>query len=157
MTTINRCHDTHHQVRCSLPAGHSSDCRFPSTPTGEIEIAIDVMHGASRVYWATPGVQNVLDTATLALQAALDENQKLQDENHDLHWLTTRHAEILTGTVNALRGDPGPLTTWSHHDAAELAVAIVAERDQLRAELAAMETERDDAIRAVGEAGAGEL
>lgn len=38
--------------------------------------------------------------------------------------LVNRQGELLTAAANALRGDPPPLTTWSHHDVAELACLL---------------------------------
>lgn len=46
--------------------------------------------------------------------------------------LLARQHAILTGVANALRGDPGPLASHSHHDLAERAAAVVRERDDLR-------------------------
>jgi hypothetical protein len=55
------------------------------------------------------------------------------DEVDYLDALLARQHEILTGVANALRGDPGPLASHSHHDLAERAAAVVAELDALRA------------------------
>ena len=46
--------------------------------------------------------------------------------------LLARQHAILTGVADALRGDPGPLASHSHHDLAERAAAMVRERDALR-------------------------
>ncbi len=40
--------------------------------------------------------------------------------------LLARQHAILTGVANALRGDPGPLASHSHHDLAERAASVVA-------------------------------
>lgn len=40
--------------------------------------------------------------------------------------LISRQSAILTGVANALRGDPGPLASHSHHDLAERAASTVA-------------------------------
>jgi len=48
--------------------------------------------------------------------------------------ILTRQGDLLTRTVNALRGNPPPLTSWSHHDIPELAAEKVAEVDRLTAE-----------------------
>lgn len=48
------------------------------------------------------------------------------DEVAYLDALLARQHAILTGVANALRGDPGPLASHSHHDLAERAAATVA-------------------------------
>jgi hypothetical protein len=55
-----------------------------------------------------------------------DEVDELQDEIDELHALLARQRAILTGVANALRGDPGPLASHSHHDLAERAASTVA-------------------------------
>ena len=46
---------------------------------------------------------------------------RLQEEVEEYDATLTRQSDLLTRTVNALRGDPPPLTSWSHHDIPELA------------------------------------
>ena len=46
--------------------------------------------------------------------------------------LTSRQSDLLTGVVNAIRGDPEPLHLHSHHDAPELAKSLKADNDRLR-------------------------
>ena len=58
------------------------------------------------------------------------------DEVDYLDALLSRQSAILTGVANALRGDPGPLASHSHHDLAERAAAAVAERDAAVADAA---------------------
>ena len=48
------------------------------------------------------------------------------DEVEYLDALLARQHAILTGVADALRGDPGPLASHSHHDLAERAAAVVA-------------------------------
>ena len=48
------------------------------------------------------------------------------DEVGYLDALLARQHAILTGVANALRGDPGPIASHSHHDLAERAAAMVA-------------------------------
>lgn len=50
-----------------------------------------------------------------------------------MHQLIVRQADLLRDTINVLRGEPPELTWWSHHDVAEHARRVVAERDQLHA------------------------
>jgi hypothetical protein len=52
--------------------------------------------------------------------------------------LIARQHAILTGVANALRGDPGPLASHSHHDLAERAAAVVAELARLSREVATL-------------------
>lgn len=51
--------------------------------------------------------------------------------------LLARQHAILTGVANALRGDPGPLASHSHHDLAERAAAMVALLEVAQTSLAA--------------------
>ncbi|MGL5963428.1 MAG: hypothetical protein ACRCZ2_03380, partial [Fusobacteriaceae bacterium] len=51
--------------------------------------------------------------------------------------LLARQHAILTGVANALRGDPGPLASHSHHDLAERAAAVVALLEVAQTSLAA--------------------
>jgi hypothetical protein len=67
-----------------------------------------------------------------AAETAPDADER-QDEVDELHALLARQRAILTGVANALRGDPGPLASHSHHDLAERAAAVVAEIATLRA------------------------
>ena len=60
-----------------------------------------------------------------ALRARLAE-ASTADEVDRLDALLARQHAILTGVANALRGDPGPLASHSHHDLAERAAAMVA-------------------------------
>jgi hypothetical protein len=75
--------------------------------------------------------------------AALAEVARLTEE-YDA--ILTRQSDLLTRTVNALRGNPPPLTSWSHHDIPELAAEkvaevarLTAERDALAAQVARVE------------------
>lgn len=58
--------------------------------------------------------------------------EELNSELDEATALIAKQATILTGVANALHGDPPPLTTWSHHDLAELAAAMVAELESRR-------------------------
>jgi len=55
-----------------------------------------------------------------------DETAPDADEVAYLDALLSRQHAILTGVANALRGDPGPLASHSHHDLAERAASTVA-------------------------------
>ena len=59
------------------------------------------------------------------------EREGLNDETFAL---ISRQSDLLTRTVNILRGDPPPLTSWSHHDLPELAAEKVSEVARLTAE-----------------------
>lgn len=67
------------------------------------------------------------------LAALLDERNTLEDEVHDYDRLISNQGQLLTGVVNGLRGDPPELTWWSHHDAPELARAMKAKLDAVKA------------------------
>jgi hypothetical protein len=76
-------------------------------------------------------------------------------EMEDMHTLIMRQGDLLTGVVNAIRGEPAENCRHSHHDAAELAAKVVAERDRLltvrevlKRECEALKAERD-ALRAL--------
>lgn len=55
------------------------------------------------------------------------------EETRGMHWLIEHQGTLLRGVVNAIRGQPPEKVSWSHHDAPELARALVAERDELKA------------------------
>ena len=59
---------------------------------------------------------------------------RLQEEVEEYDAILRRQGDLLTRTVNALRGNPPPLTSWSHHDIPELAAEKVAEVERLTAE-----------------------
>ena len=64
------------------------------------------------------------------------------DEVDYLDTLLARQHAILTGVANALRGDPGPIASHSHHDLAERAAAMVALLAVTRSSLEAASSER---------------
>src|SRR5690606_42010700 len=66
---------------------------------------------------------------TAERRALHEERDRLRAEIDGYDRLIWRQGELLTGAINALRGDPPELTTWSHHDIAEVAAEVVAERD----------------------------
>ncbi len=60
--------------------------------------------------------------------------EELRDAREDIEeydLLITRQGILLTDAVNALKGPPPPLTTWSHHDIAELAQQAVQRRTEM--------------------------
>ena len=59
---------------------------------------------------------------------------RLQEEVEEYDAILRRQDDLLTRTVNALRGNPPPLTSWSHHDIPELAAEKVSEIARLTAE-----------------------
>ena len=68
------------------------------------------------------------DTQTIdadALRARLAETPTAAEVGY-LDALLARQHAILTGVADALRGDPGPLASHSHHDLAERAASVVA-------------------------------
>lgn len=76
----------------------------------------------------TPRTPQVGDTITTAEDALLDSA-----DSDEAHALLERLSDLLTRTVNALRGDPPPLVMWSWHDIPDLAASVIAERDEARA------------------------
>lgn len=94
------------------------------------------------------------------LQAELADVKAEEDNSYQL---VARQGALLTGVVNALRGNPPPDTMWSHHDAVELAEKMMAElaevkRDidrsnrvqTLEAELALVTADRDTLLKMTG-------
>lgn len=73
-------------------------------------------------------------------ESVVAELDRARDETDYLDALLARQHAILTGVANALRGDPGPLASHSHHDLAERAAAAVAEVARLRALLEVAQT-----------------
>jgi hypothetical protein len=67
-------------------------------------------------------------TEQIPILAELDEYSRL----------CNRQSELLTRVVNAARGVPPELMTWSHHDAGELVEDLAADLDALRREVAAL-------------------
>lgn len=70
------------------------------------------------------------DIATLE-DACRQKTRELREQEA----MSIRLGEKLTATTNALKGKPAPLHRHSTHDVAEVAAAIVAERDVLRGAL----------------------
>lgn len=60
---------------------------------------------------------------------------KLAEEIEDMRALCDKLSDILTRTVNVLRGEPPPLTLWSWHDLPELASAAKQEAKKARTQL----------------------
>ena len=86
--------------------------------------------------------------AALALAVGLDaDGTDPRAEVDHLDALLARQHAILTGVANALRGDPGPLASHSHHDLAERAAATVAEVETLRRTLALAQESLAAAVR----------
>lgn len=67
-----------------------------------------------------------------------ERGRALRAELSDTRELVQRQSDLLTGAVNALRGQPPELTLWSHHDVGDLARSLVEERDALREEVEAL-------------------
>jgi hypothetical protein len=77
----------------------------------------------------TPEDIALADSMDAVLKALADVTQEERDGSR----LIQRQSDLLTGVVNALKGEPPSLTLWSHHDAPELArqaVAALAQREQ---------------------------
>ena len=52
-----------------------------------------------------------------------NQAQAMEQELEDYHRLTMMQGELLTGAVNAIRGEPEDLSSWSHDDIVELVTA----------------------------------
>ena len=115
----------------------ASDASVRVLPERRDSIGVDAPCG-----YATWGEVEVIATgdteadalAALAVAVGLDaDGSDPRAEIDHLDELLSRQHAILTGVANALRGDPGPLASHSHHDLAERAAAMVAEIATLRA------------------------
>lgn len=63
------------------------------------------------------------------IPALVAEVERLREERKEFMPTIDRLSELLNRTVNALKGDPPPLTQWSFHDVPELAAQAIANRD----------------------------
>lgn len=99
---------------------------------------------AARLRAEETGTQlNECMEARRTLLVTLDEMRAEENASYEL---VARQGALLTGVVNALRGDPPPDTSWSHHDAAELAQKAVIRIAGLEALLKGInDTDRDRA------------
>lgn len=61
--------------------------------------------------------------------------QEAENEMEASYVLVQRQGKLLTGVVNALKGEPPDDTSWSHHDAPELAAKMVERLERLRTQL----------------------
>jgi hypothetical protein len=75
-----------------------------------------------------------------------DERDQLREAVEEYDQLLTRLRDLLTGTANALKGDPGPLKLHDWSDLPAVAAAMVVERDRLRAEILRAGAERIDSM-----------
>ena len=71
---------------------------------------------------------------SLRIEWDRERADRLQEEVEEYDAILRRQGDLLTRTVNALRGNPPPLTSWSHHDIPELAAEKVSEVARLTAE-----------------------
>ena len=93
--------------------------------TAEVEALINEisgeMHGPVR-RWAE---------TIAALRSLAKERDEAVAEVAEYEPITMRQASLLRGVVEAIKGKPPESVTWSHHDAPELAAAVVAELPKL--------------------------
>lgn len=102
------------------------------------ELHMDTPHPLACIRCAFDFCYDALETARRERDEAVAE---LENDQAEEHQLILRQGELLTGVVNALRGDPAPLYLHSHHDAAELASEVLAERDEALAHIAELESQ----------------
>jgi hypothetical protein len=76
-------------------------------------------------------LRDKLANAVMERDYAIAERDEYKCEMESAFKLTQKQAKILTDTINALKGDPPELTSWSHHDVAEHARRAVAENEKL--------------------------
>ena len=104
--------------------------RLAETPASDA--VIDLHPAAAECIIRTRTERDAARAEIDRLRAALAVTQRAREETEDasevdyLDALLARQHAILTGVANALRGDPGPLASHSHHDLAERAAAMVA-------------------------------
>ena len=110
---------------------------MPETPPTDIEVARYIRGLASDAAWKHPAPEIQRHQAMLARAVENLEDYATLAEEYD--GILQRQGDLLTSTVNVLRGDPPPLTTWSHHDIPELARALKDERNQLALRVQALE------------------
>ena len=73
-----------------------------------------------------------------AREAEAERDQAYEWADDQSHPLVMRQGEILTGVANALNGPTPARTSWSHHDLAEKAAAMVARAEQAEARIKAV-------------------
>ena len=66
------------------------------------------------------------DTTPAPDADTIERADRLQKDVEEYDAILTRQSDLLTRTVNALRGNPPPLTSWSHHDIPKLAATAPA-------------------------------
>lgn len=118
---------------------HNTDC-----PHGELPrtcYVCDLEAERDRLRAAFEGVQALLDERTdrwaLAIaerDTAEAERDQLRADNDEYDQLLTRLRDLLTGTANALKGEPEPLHMHDWSDLPKVAAAVATERNRLRAE-----------------------
>ena len=86
----------------------------------------------SRVYAEAclPVVAAQVEAAVSVVRAERDE---VREDVSEYDGILSRQGDLLTRTVNVLRGDPPPLTSWSHHDVPELARGLADQMAKVKA------------------------
>lgn len=67
-----------------------------------------------------------------AVQRLAEGRPQEEDELRYLYKLVERQSGLLSGVVNAIKGEPNELTRWSHHDVPDLVQGLVYEVERLR-------------------------
>lgn len=79
-----------------------------------------------------------------AREAEAERDQAYEWADDRSYPLVMRQGEILTGVANALNGPTPPRTSWSHHDLAEKAAAMVTRAEQAEARVRDLAQEAKD-------------
>jgi uncharacterized coiled-coil DUF342 family protein len=69
------------------------------------------------------------NASVVAIRELLAERDALRVEEDDMHAVLQRLSDILTRTVEVIKGPPPELTMWGWHDLPDLVDALKAERD----------------------------
>ena len=56
------------------------------------------------------------------------DKAELETELGESADLVEKQSKLLTGVVNAIKGEPPELTLWSHHDAPDLVAGLVTDK-----------------------------
>ena len=122
-----RCPICHKTIDSILTGDTWGDCIPGDTGCANVTVHDDAMGEHVRS-------EHTVEEMTEARRLYAERWAEREGLNDETSVLISRQADLLTRTVNILRGDPPPLTSWSHHDIPELAAEKVSEVARLTAE-----------------------